>query len=325
MTEADTSWNVVRTWDVQGLTTTFYYPKHFGKHKLRLAAEIAGQWVSGCVDSFFVYCQPLSVVAGLRGEANCAQDSVIGRATATGGEGAKTYLWSTGDEGRSAQLAQGGTYWVQVSDYFGCTASDTISVAAVDTTYAPFNLTVVKTSPTVFQLNWQGKAFGGNVVFQFYRVQYRQVGLATWINLPAVFGTSTSIDFTGSGLPAANYEFQVFARYENMGVPMNSAPSCRERKGYNGSGNKSDGPVWNTSDLTPGFSIYPNPSQGLFYVWSAEARDYSLTDLSGKVLLRGSLSADAEQALDLSAFTAGVYLIHLNGAQGQRTERVVKQ
>ncbi|MBI1316281.1 T9SS type A sorting domain-containing protein [bacterium] len=324
MTEIDTAWNVVRTWDVQGLTTTFYYPKRFGKHKLRLAAEIAGQWVSGCVDSFFVYCQPLSVVAGLRGEANCAQDSVVGRATATGGEGAKTYLWSTGDEGRSARLGQGGTYWVQVSDYFGCTASDTISVAAVDTTYAPFNLTVVKTSPTVFQLNWQGKAFGGNAVFQFYRVQYRQVGLATWINLPAVFGTSTSIDFTGSGLPAANYEFQVFARYEDMGVPMNSAPTCRVRKGYNGSGNKSDAAGLNGTDRTPGFAVYPNPSTGLLYAWSAETAGFELTDLTGAVLLRGVLNADQEQTLDLSSFATGVYLMHVEGSKGLRTERVVK-
>ena len=52
--------------------------------------------------------------------------------TATGGE---NYTWSNGSHQSSINVSQSGTYWVNVSDSYGCTATASIDVMVVTTTY----------------------------------------------------------------------------------------------------------------------------------------------------------------------------------------------
>lgn len=67
-------------------------------------------------------------------------------------------------------------------------------------------------------------------------------------------------------------------------------------------------------------TVYPNPSTGVFNVVmeNAETADYQVTDIAGKVLVKGSLSTD-RKLLDLSAYSAGVYFITVNSTSWEST------
>ena len=47
------------------------------------------------------------------------------------GTGFNSYLWSTGSSTQTINITQGGTYWVEVSNSFGCFSSDTIVITEI--------------------------------------------------------------------------------------------------------------------------------------------------------------------------------------------------
>ncbi len=71
------------------------------------------------------------------------------------------------------------------------------------------------------------------------------------------------------------------------------------------------------------FSVYPNPSDGTFYIASNELVDATVTDLQGRTLLQ-IINA---KVIDMNAYAAGVYLLQLKDKTGAvlHTERLVKQ
>jgi plastocyanin len=77
--------------------------------------------------------------------------------------------------------------------------------------------------------------------------------------------------------------------------------------------------------LEGNFSVYPNPTSGLFtlsdpnYISGSE---YRIIDLSGKQIGRGFVNTNATQ-VDISRFPPGVYLIELLGKRSQ-VIRVIK-
>ena len=58
--------------------------------------------------------------------------------------------------------------------------------------------------------------------------------------------------------------------------------------------------------------IYPNPSNGVFYLSEAKKGTYNLLNVSGKLVGRGSIEA----LLDFSKLSTGVYFLELNGNDG---------
>jgi len=62
------------------------------------------------------------------------------------------------------------------------------------------------------------------------------------------------------------------------------------------------------------FSVYPNPTSGLFTIELAGGKNtsYQITDIIGKVILKGTLK-NKRTTLDLSAYEAGVYILKING------------
>ena len=62
------------------------------------------------------------------------------------------------------------------------------------------------------------------------------------------------------------------------------------------------------------FSVYPNPTSGLFTIELAGGKNtsYQITDIIGKVILKGTLK-NKRTILDLSAYEAGVYILKING------------
>jgi hypothetical protein len=141
---------------------------------------------------------------------------------------------------------------------YGCSQMANITVSTVNTQYTPINFAVAKPNAVTFTGSWSPATLGSGVSLVGYRMAYRQVGVgAAWTNTPLSTNTTATIDFTASGLPSANYEFTVFARVNDNGSIYNTEYTCRERRFYNGLGNKSE--VTNISSVNSWF-VYPNPT-----------------------------------------------------------------
>jgi Secretion system C-terminal sorting domain len=68
--------------------------------------------------------------------------------------------------------------------------------------------------------------------------------------------------------------------------------------------------------------IYPNPSNGLITVDSANEVDITVTDLTGKVVYVAKAVTN-QSALNLSALQKGVYLVKMSNQEGIQTEKII--
>ena len=154
---------------------------------------------------------------------------------------------------------------------------------------------------------------------------YRQVGVgAPWTSTALTTNTTTTVNFTGSGLPSANYEFTVFARVNDNGSIYNTENACKARRFYNGSGNKNADNPSSLNSSSNGIHIYPNPTSGLVYVSATAGSLVQLTDMQGRILHEQQIG-EAEWVFDLSNYAKGVYLIKLVQNGSSLTEQIIKQ
>lgn len=88
-------------------------------------------------------------------------------------------------------------------------------------------------------------------------------------------------------------------------------------------------PFFDTSatnpDIADGFRVYPNPSNGVYYIQhnSAEKVDWKIMSISGSVL-RSSAENSTTFLVDITDFPAGVYFLSLNSQRGKVTQRILK-
>jgi hypothetical protein len=68
-------------------------------------------------------------------------------------------------------------------------------------------------------------------------------------------------------------------------------------------------------------SVFPTLTDGIVYVSSASDVDYSLTDLQGRQLLSGKISAQERNTVDLTALGRGIYLLKA----ADRTYKIVRR
>jgi hypothetical protein len=157
-----------------------------------------------------------------------------------------------------------------------------------------------------------------------YRMAFRLRNTQNWTNTALQPTTSQTIDWTGSGLPAGNYEFVVFSRYNNNGTVTNSNFSCKDVQGYNGVGGKSDGGTSEGEALSLNVSIYPNPTESIVYVQAPEGSRLILLDIQGKTITTLT-TEEIETPIDLSAYAKGMYMLQVKSEAGIATKRVVKK
>jgi Divergent InlB B-repeat domain/Secretion system C-terminal sorting domain/Bacterial Ig domain len=74
------------------------------------------------------------------------------------------------------------------------------------------------------------------------------------------------------------------------------------------------------------YSVYPNPTSGVFYVTSAnqpslDLKEWSVIDALGRKILRGS--SFKETGINLGAFKEGIYLFQIITDKGQIVKRIV--
>ena len=74
------------------------------------------------------------------------------------------------------------------------------------------------------------------------------------------------------------------------------------------------------------FTIYPNPASNTITIKSATSipgSSYSITDQTGKMMLKGKLM-DETTTIDITSLNNGIYFVKI-GDKGQHTFKVIKQ
>ncbi len=72
---------------------------------------------------------------------------------------------------------------------------------------------------------------------------------------------------------------------------------------------------------TEGFNIYPNPTEGLFYIKAQEAGTVTITNAIGKVVMVKEIAGDA--TFNMSNHDAGIYFIRLQSGNKVNTKRII--
>lgn len=75
------------------------------------------------------------------------------------------------------------------------------------------------------------------------------------------------------------------------------------------------------------FRIYPNPASDFIQVHNAgvETATFQLIDLTGKVVMKEQLSSGLNTRFDITSVNPGVYFANYEGAEGNRTEKIIIQ
>ncbi len=322
------TWFTPKSWTAALTSQNFIARLPGVDNEVRLGARVNGSFYYSCPVSFAADCKPMTVSAIQLVAPFCAGDSAVLKAIDAGGFKAKTYLWNTGETTRFIYGQQGQTYQVVVTDAAGCSDSASVTVSNVGSPYTPGNFALAKPNQVTFVGSWTAPSLGSGVTLIGYRMQYRQVNVgASWRQTALTTGTSSTVNFTGSCDPSANYEFAVFARVNDNGTVYNTPVTCTERRFYNGSGGcttaKSD--INTGSASLNGIMVYPNPTNSMLNVGiNGETSTLQLLDMNGKVLFNQEFVGQVEANINMSEFASGVYMLNITNATGVYQERVIK-
>jgi len=290
---------------------------------VRIVAQDSTGTNVGCETAIQVPCklQNLNIITQI--EAFCEGDSVLLRAGYSGGYRTPSFLWSNGATTKRTFANQGEKLVVTVTDLAGCSVTDSIVVPVLNTASAPTAFVLSKNNATTFTGNWTASSLPSGASLIGYRMAYRQANVgASWVTTSLSPNTTATVDFTGSGNGSANYEFTAFARINDNGSVYNTKYACKDRKFYNGSGNKSE--ETNAGELEGNrISIYPNPTNNKVYVQSQLGAKIQLFDLHGKLLSQKEALSN-ETAFDLSAYAKGVYLMKITTNDQVIAKQVMK-
>jgi hypothetical protein len=83
--------------------------------------------------------------------------------------------------------------------------------------------------------------------------------------------------------------------------------------------------VKNTLADNTKIDVYPNPSNGKFYFRSQETKSFkvSIQSIDGKVVFENTLPASSILPVDISNFSAGIYVARVEGANGGFSKKIV--
>jgi len=70
------------------------------------------------------------------------------------------------------------------------------------------------------------------------------------------------------------------------------------------------------------FSVYPNPSTGIFNISTSEVVKINVVDITGKVIYQAS-SVQGDTVINLSNLQSGVYLMNVSGENINKTEKLI--
>ncbi|PCH67802.1 MAG: hypothetical protein COC01_05060 [Bacteroidetes bacterium] len=255
---------------------------------------------TGCTDTDVVIVNestPLSVDLG-PDKLNCGTSANLNAST-TGGDGANSYTWSTGEKTQSITV-NGGTYSVVVVDGAGCyTATDTITVSDAAGVVADFSMsldtldlkdsqviTLKDLSTNATSWNWD-LGNGSNSTAQHPSGAYTAIGTFT-ITLIASDGTCS--DTISRDLVVINttgiFDFNYIAR-----------------------------------------SIYPNPTEGIVNIkipFKSEITIKVYNVIGEQIIINNLNYRDNFYQVDLSLLENGIYFIQISDNNKSSITKVIK-
>lgn len=207
-----------------------------------------------------------------------------GTALLDAGNAGATFLWNDASTNQTLTVSSSGTYSVTVTDANGCSNSDAINV----TINALPNVTAsaANTLPCVADgaVALTGSPAGGS-----------------WAG-PGVSGNSFDPATAGVGTHNLVYTF------------TDSLTACTDTAQVNVT---VDICLGITNDANGSMNIFPNPATDVLQVRGVSAMNtYSVVDVNGRVVLNGSFSGAASAQIDVSALSAGTYMLQATDKSG---------
>ena len=221
----------------------------------------------------------------------CAGDSVVLNAGSTAGA---SYLWSDNSTAQTLAVSSTGVYYVTASTAVGCSASDTASVTVYPYP-APniaLNLPVDSICANVGVIHLTGESPAGGT-----------------FSGPSVSGNNFDASI-GAGVYLISYTIT-----DSISGCSNSASQNMYVDACLGI---------NHNNLNP-FAVYPNPTNGGFFIESNTNNGKTLVEISdpqGKLVYSESFGTLVREDFDLSAYGNGIYMIRLISADQVHVFRV---
>jgi PKD repeat protein len=83
----------------------------------------------------------------------------------------------------------------------------------------------------------------------------------------------------------------------------------------------------NNTEIPVPFAVWPNPAHDIITVVnqqnSFENSQFTIFDISGKELLKGSISGSLSTTIDVSRLSPGIYILHINGKKSVFSSRLI--
>lgn len=346
-----------------GLSQSSFNCANVGSNTVTLTVTDNNGNTATCTTTIFVMgANPTASVAadttvcGFNIGCNGGSDGVA-TATAAGGCGTYTYMWSNGGNTATVTGLVAGTYTVTVTDIGGGSTVQTVTVAEPSALQGSSTTTQSCTGDSTGAINLTYA--GGCQPLSFVwsngstTEDLQNVGAGTYTvtvsDAAGCTGTSTvvvaafaaqtptftqngndltcSSGFTGfqwllngSNIPGATsntYSVTQSGTYSVMAVDSNGCSAVSDTMFVTPVGINNAMGEWN--DL----SIYPNPAKDQFKLRTASPIGYpiqvTVSDMFGRNILAKSLpQLGYEVAFDLKALAAGTYMVEVTSEQGQR-------
>ena len=238
---------------------------------------------------------PLSVTASATPSTICTGETSTLTATVTNGSGNETFLWSNGSSTNPITVSPNATttYTVTVTDG-GNTATASATVTVDELPVAGFSSSDAN-MPTIAFTNSSTNA------------------------------ASYSWDFDDGSTGTDPNPTHTYAANGTYTVTLIATNNCE-------SDTTSDdvtiaGVFIGSVDRDLQFSVYPNPSEGVFTISlsdnSGTPNIVKVYDLSGKNVFEETLSGTVQKQLDLSALPKGIYTLHLSSEKSNGVKKLV--
>ena len=282
--------------------------------------------------------------------------------SASGGASPYTYLWNTTPAQTSAtatSLTPGVTYTVTAIDNNGCTASTSASIDVCSTINSFVTQIGTTTAATVataggaypYSYTWSttpvqnGDTATGLIVGNTYSVTVRDnngcsaSGAVTLeAACPAITATATQVGGS-SAFAAASGGAGPYVYTWSNGQATDTASLLNTGSSYTVTAIDNNGctgtatisivaGIRSIGDITD-FSVYPNPSFGIFtasiHLAAPSAMTITITDLTGNNIYESSENKvkDLEKTINVGRVAAGMYFVSVKTSQGTANQRII--
>ncbi len=209
-----------------------------------------------------------------------------------------------------------GNYTIYVSDFYDC-VSDSVgnfTINALDTSYVPFLISAVNSSPNGFRPIWNRVNQPGVINYQL------RVRNATDNQLVSLIsGITDTFRHVNNLTPGKLYTFNVRTRYNPGTGAVNSAYSIPRSRNLGAGGNKTEGDILINNGL-----IFPNPVSDKLNIVMDEAAEFELTDLSGRVLFKDALLESGSLNIDMTNLPVGTYVLRISQNNSIQNQKIIK-